>query len=947
MMTKTKKVATVAVSVVLAGTMVLSIGALTACSNKKDSKSSYTDLGYKEGTELNVAIGYSKADTGLFYDQSVGSGRTTIVGGYTAYNGGPKPATKAMQDALNIKFKNAYTGNATSSNLTELVNANTWGSEVDMATTDLTVAVTQANNGTVLNLADYLDYMPNFKAFLEENPIVYLSLLQSGMDTTTGEGQKLYVAPYFDGMDDIEKGCLMRQDWIVDVLDKVWNTSNNANNDTFKTACYAVTSTTASGENVTPNKTEADKTYATSYMGTTGSWTIQSTAEANDGTIVTVKKDYDAALSAAEGDGGSTSNGLCAAYTAIAGTAYSGDSGNIVDIMNSALASTENGAVGMDATGEQLATLYKAYIDAAYSVNGQQYYGTESVPYSKVFTGYSACWDVDDLCALLRIIKCSSGQVGLENGYKTVGIYPRDYTNSRTPDLISLVGELYGVRGATSRYENMYIDSNGDLQDARADVRFWEALEAFGGLAQEGLVDGGYILNNTNNSASSDYDGKGNKFLDVMHGNTKLAGSGFMQWDYSQTQTTQEFDELYDEDYLYGWVNTPVSRWDDGTYDTTEQSGDSDYSYDSEGYKYMRFTDSWRSTKTAGVAVAAEVAKDENKLAACLAFIDYLYSTDGQVTTTYAIQDTTGNSSSPNGTWWGTPVAASDVDSSAKDYTDLCVKYTNYVIKEEYKDEYKVVNGQICDLDGNATGLDLETYANENATYKLKEEYQEKCFLYGDTLYEGELYKGRMTPVVTDELYAHFTANSSDKENYVENAISWTTGSTRGSFTNFARIVLGSTLPICVKDQSFENQLTATIAKNEATKVSVSIANGTINHCSLTLTENMFYTCVPTGFPLSTDDSNVLSGSGQNQLRLLLGITMNDSSHWTIFHYIIWFGYTGTYSQNGDAFTFESSNVEDALGMVTYLGNLGLTTRDSILAGAWTTAKNYWTYLSK
>ncbi|MCD8208562.1 MAG: hypothetical protein LUD72_11535 [Bacteroidales bacterium] len=958
-MTKTKKIAAAAVAVALAGTMAVG---LSACGKKKETNSygdGVVNMALADGASLGVAIGYDSANTGLFYGQDTGSTHKW-VGGYTAYNGAPKPTAQAIMDATGISLTNKYGGSKTSANLNDVVNNHSWGDTVQLATSDLTVAIEQASNSdNILNLADYLDYMPNFKAFLEENPIVYLSVMGEGM-REDGSGQTLYVAPYFDGMDDIEKGCLMRQDWVEAVLDEGWiedpETNNGgASNDTFKTACYAVTSTTDG----VADQTEATSTYATSYMGTTGSWTIESTSETGNDTI-TIKKDYGAALAALE----DTDNGLAQAYCEIAGdnTAYSGVSGNIVDIMNAAI-KEDLEVDGTHATGENLAALYKAYVDTAYTystdgTNFSSYYGSTegAVKYSKIFTGYSACWDVDDLVALLRIIKCSSGQVGLgtytnsqgeEVSQKTVGIYPRDYTNSRTPDLISLVGELYGVRGATSRYENVYFDKEGKLNDARADEKFWESLEAFGGLAKEGLVDSGYILNGIYNPSDSNYQ----KQMQQTVGYTSDK-VGFMQWDYSQTQTTQEFD---DDTIEYGWVNTPVSIWDDGTSSEAAYSNGITYSYTSSSLengerangKYMRFTDSWRSTKTAGLVVSKSVEKNEKQLAAALTFVDYLYSNDGQITTTYAIQSTNGNNE-PNGTWYGTPVNATQITENGT-FESICEETYQYVIKDEYSKDYVVYKDQICDKDGNpqtddeGEPLDLDTYATKISSYAVKAEYQSECFAFDGQLYSGTLYKGKMTPTITNELFEHFTMTS-ESENYSGSEVE-TFPSVRGSFTNFARYILGSTLPICVKDQSFENQMTADFAKDSATRISVSIANKTIEHCELDITEeNYFYTCVPTGFPFSSSEEQSLGSGAQQNLQYATGTAYAGSGFWSVYHHIIWFGYTGTYEQNQFTLTF-GNTVTDATTMIAYLNEMGLSTRISYMQSGWTRALTYWGYI--
>ena len=741
------------------------------------------NLSYAEGTQIGIAIGHNSTETAAFYDTI--SGSVTLPGGYTATTDKIKPAMAAIEDVLGVTFVDGgYTGMSTAKNLSDLKQSGNvkWGKTVDICTTDLSVAVTSANNDSdILNLGEYLDKMPNFKAFLEENPIVYLSLLQDGMKED-GSGKNIYVAPYFDGNDDIERYCLIRQDWVEDLLDK----DLSSDGDTYSAAC-------------------ATQTYVSGYMGTSGTYTIETTKDATGATF-TLTKDYDAAKAAAA----DTTTDLGAAYSAIAGEAYSGESGNIVDIMNAALAKKS------DATGKQLATLYRAYIDVAYKNGDTKAYSTRS----ELFNGYNAAWDVDDLVAMLRIVKTNSANLGLAS-LSTTGIFPRDTSNDRTPDIIRLASQLYGERGADSRFEYTYIDADGQLKDARQNATFYQALENFGLLAKEGLVAKYVGADGTLGSVSAS-DLKGNC--------TDKPGNGFMMYDYSQTQTTQMFDVEEDDDYLFAPISTPVSRWDD----------------DGDGVKdtIMRFTESWRSTKTSGLAVAASVADNKDKLNAVLTFIDYLYSNDGQIISTFGIQSTNGNTN-PNGTWYGEEVTGVDINSVAEKIGG------QYVVKEEYEDEYFAFNGK---------------------------------------LYTGTLYKGKMTPTITTEMYNSFVSSTGVNETF----------SARGNFTNYAREVVGTTLPMGVKDQSFENQCTATRAAAEATKVSVSIANGTIKHPSLIPTEDPWYTVVPTGLPLSDDEQSNIDDSSQADLKNMTGTKATDSKQfYSIFHYIIFIGYTGTYKQQG------------------------------------------------
>ncbi len=57
--------------------------------------------------------------------------------------------------------------------------------------------------------------MPNFKAFLDANPIVRLSI----SDFTEGNtGGAIYFSPYYEGVNDIRRLPLMRTDWAEKLL---------------------------------------------------------------------------------------------------------------------------------------------------------------------------------------------------------------------------------------------------------------------------------------------------------------------------------------------------------------------------------------------------------------------------------------------------------------------------------------------------------------------------------------------------------------------------------------------------------------------------------------------------------------------------------------------------------------------------------------------------------
>ena len=214
----------------------------------------------EEPVVLRMATGYNNAKTGLFFDASVAGEGVTLADGVTYHTGDLKPTWVEVQKVLNVVFENKYQGNSASNEFEywkERLN------EVDMISGTAAKLTEYGEDGSIVNIAEYLDQMPNFKAYLEQNPIVRLSITGN---TTTGA---IYFSPYFDGVNDIERMPLMRTDWVVKLLDGEGAFAADASN------------------------TTAAPVY-TPYMPTAGK--VEIDVVNLEGTAVeTIAKDYDAA----------------------------------------------------------------------------------------------------------------------------------------------------------------------------------------------------------------------------------------------------------------------------------------------------------------------------------------------------------------------------------------------------------------------------------------------------------------------------------------------------------------------------------------------------------------------------------------------------------------------------------------------------------------------------
>ncbi len=127
------------------------------------------------------------------------------------------PVFKAFQEKLNTTFRDAsnYVGSDDNGSKTQVVN-NQFKSltdntkYIDLFYNSTSNINTLGESGDIVDLHDYLQYMPNFSAFLENNPSVKRSLQKNG---------SIYYTPYFDGYNAIERSLVADTAMIELVLD--------------------------------------------------------------------------------------------------------------------------------------------------------------------------------------------------------------------------------------------------------------------------------------------------------------------------------------------------------------------------------------------------------------------------------------------------------------------------------------------------------------------------------------------------------------------------------------------------------------------------------------------------------------------------------------------------------------------------------------------------------
>ncbi len=144
----------------------------------------------------------SKKEEGL----KLSDGKTYKVGDL-------KPTWVEVQNRLGMKFEDKWTGAGSAEK--EFTYWEQKLAEVDMVSGSASKLQVAGSEGKVIDIAKYLDKMPNFKAYLDANPIVRLSITGSVQGATKGA---IYFSPYFDGVNDIERMPLMRVDFVEKLL---------------------------------------------------------------------------------------------------------------------------------------------------------------------------------------------------------------------------------------------------------------------------------------------------------------------------------------------------------------------------------------------------------------------------------------------------------------------------------------------------------------------------------------------------------------------------------------------------------------------------------------------------------------------------------------------------------------------------------------------------------
>ena len=464
-----------------------------------------------------------------------------------------------------------------------------------MITTQGTDYNNEINNGNILNLLPYIKKgskgpLKNLAAWLDEHPAVYQQMIVDEGGSTEG----IYYTPYFDGLDQNEQQFNMNIDIVKALLDPESTLTDEAKEYYNKAG---------TGD------------YDTTYTYTSFAYNTPFISGLNEQEISVARQTQtglDRAGSAARIDDNDRDTYSNASFVEdkIKVTIAAGDS--IIDRMNAL--SVKN--------GKTLTECLKTYLNEKYG----KYVGEKKLfaNLSDIFISTSACYNVDELIALLRCVKANPGFLTGSTSNVMIPIFPRTGEGNRVRRLISFM-QMFGIRGLEGEKDRYWITADGKLTDGRSQEFLLQGLNLMNQLQQDKLFPETTHWTADGSTQKADFR------------STHLAsGTAFMCNDMANVAAYNYESTGTGKCYNITGVLPPVTKWGftytDGSNTKTSKNTAITGAKTNDGYSYTRFSEDDRSMKTGGWSVIApSVKNDEAKLNKILEMFDYMYTPEGSV----------------------------------------------------------------------------------------------------------------------------------------------------------------------------------------------------------------------------------------------------------------------------------------------------------------------------
>ncbi len=480
------------------------------------------------------------------------------------------PTWQAFSTAVNTTFReaSAYTASK-DDDYHATISTNGYKSETDTSQYIDLYYNTTSNINKMGSSGDAKDLMQYVNAGIMPNFKKFLEENPTIKKQISDSSGHIYYTPYFDGYNAIERMNIMDTSLAEAVLDA----ASTADFDTTKNGKGAA-SNVVQASSYTPF---IDSNY--NYPNATTTLSVSVNGEAKTVTIAQTT--------------------------------------NIIKQQNELLA---NGC-----TGKELADQLRTYLTTVMGNN----LGTNKTwtKLSDFYISESAAYNVDELVALMRVVKANPGVISGDPTTEIETFTPRGVDNNRVQNVMHLLS-MFGVQGQDAEKEGLFFDANGKINDAFALESTFEALNYISALYDEGLILGDFF---TNDGGSTDY-------LNKYFGKTaKDGGYGFMMYDFSAStgavNTKDEFGiGTADSSRAGSFKDTsvtgvrpvlpPVTWW------ATETTWSHSQALSNHtGMTLTRRSTSNRTLKTNSWCIPS--TSDNPTKAAEL--MDYLFSTDGQL----------------------------------------------------------------------------------------------------------------------------------------------------------------------------------------------------------------------------------------------------------------------------------------------------------------------------
>jgi len=196
---------------------------------------------------------------------------------------------------------------------------------------------------------------------------------------------------------------------------------------------------------------------------------------------------------------------------------------DIISQQNALLNTTDGSA-----TGKKLIEQFKAYIDAAYGDIIKEKLNNKR---SAIFTSIGACYNADDMMALMRVFKANPDVLyGSADKYdEVVPLFPRGAKDNRIENILNFGATLFGVQGRGSEKDHLFIGADHKFHDGDTAQASFDMLDYLHEMYSEGLIEQNFW------SATADNENAVKRYFNKDQ--EKQSTYGLVIYDYTATQS--------------------------------------------------------------------------------------------------------------------------------------------------------------------------------------------------------------------------------------------------------------------------------------------------------------------------------------------------------------------------------------------------------------------------